>query len=358
MNITMQLCAEQKSKPTDESKLGFGRIFTDHMFVLNHTQNRGWHDARIVPYAPFALQPACSSLHYGQAIFEGLKAYSCANDSIQLFRARDNFVRMNQSAKRLCMPELNVDDCMEALEKLVELERLWVPKQEGTSLYIRPTMIANDETLGVHAAHSYIFFIILSPAGPYYAEGLKPVKIFVEDEYVRAVRGGVGFAKTAGNYAASILASNEAQKKGYAQVLWLDGRERRYIEEVGAMNIMFVMDGKLVTPALQGSILPGITRDSVLQLAREFGLGVEERPIAIEEIFKAQQEGRLQEVFGTGTAAVISAVSHLCWNGTEIQIADGQMGPVATRMYQTLTGIQYGRVPDTMGWTTTITAKH
>nr|MDD6335701.1 branched-chain amino acid aminotransferase [bacterium] len=354
MEITVQLAQTRKPKPQDESKLGFGKLFTDHMFVMEYDADQGWHDARIVPYDTFQLSPASSVLHYGQSIFEGLKAYRRKDGGVQIFRQRDNFERMNRSAARMCMPQLDVDFCEKALIQLLKLEEEWVPHSEGTSLYIRPTMVANDATLGVHAAHSYIFYIILSPVGAYYAEGLKPVKIFVENEYVRAVKGGTGFAKTAANYAASILAGEIAARRGYAQVLWLDGKERRYVEEVGSMNIMFVIDGTLVSPALQGSILPGITRDSVLKLAKDKGMKVEERPITIQEVFDSQASGKLQEVFGTGTAAVISPVSHLDWDGNIIEIGGGEMGPVASYMYDTLTGIQFGAKDDPFHWITRI----
>ena len=338
-----------KQKPTDESALGFGKLFTDHMLVMDY-QDGAWGAPEIVPYENFSLSPACSALHYGQSIFEGLKAYRQPDGGIALFRPSNNFARMNLSAKRICMPALDGGVCLEGLKQLIDLERDWVPKTPGTSLYIRPTMIANDDMLGVHAAHCYRFFIILSPVGAYYAEGLKPIKIFVENEYVRAVKGGIGFAKTAGNYAASILAGHAAGQKGYSQVLWLDGKERKYVEEVGAMNIFFVIGDTLVTPELSGSILPGITRDSVLTLAAEKGLKVQERAIAIQEVFDAAEAGTLKECFGSGTAAVISPVSHLDWDGKVITVADGNMGSVASHLYDTLTGTQNGLVPDTHGW--------
>lgn len=351
MQISFHPNPQLKPKPTDESKLGFGRVFTDYMFTMRYSVEDGWHDAKIEPYGPVGFDLASMVFHYGQSIFEGMKAYRLTDGSIQTFRARDNFVRMNNSATRLCMPHVDVDFCMQALNQLLTVEKDWVPSSAGTSLYIRPVMFATDNFLGVHASHTYLFAIILCPVGAYYAAGLKPVKIYVENEYVRAVKGGMGFAKTAGNYASSLLAGLEAEQKGFSQVLWLDGKERKYIEEVGAMNIMFVIDDKIITPALQGSILPGITRDSVLKLAAQMGMPVEERAIAIQEIFDMHATGRLQEVFGTGTAAVISPVSHLVWGEKSIEIHGGQMGPVATRMYDTLTGIQTGRVEDPFSWT-------
>ncbi len=351
MDLTIEKTSHPKAKPTDESKLGFGSIFTDHMFMMNYTEGRGWHDARIVPHAPFSMDPAAMVLHYGQAIFEGLKAYRRPDGGIQLFRPMENLMRFNRSAKRLCIPQIDVDAVYESLKTLLKLEADWVPHSPGTTLYIRPTAVAMDAALGVHVANSYLFFIILSPVGAYYSEGLKPVKILVENEYVRAVRGGMGFAKAAGNYAVSLIADHTAKENGCAQVLWLDGVERRYIEEVGSMNIFFKIGGKLITPALQGSILGGITRKSILELAPSLGYEVEERPITIDEVYAASKDGTLEEVFGTGTAAVVSPVGTLLWKGEQIQVADGQMGPCVGSIYQKLTDIQFGLCPDEMGWT-------
>lgn len=350
MELTIQKAAKLKDKPQDESKLGFGTLFTDHMFLMNYTEGQGWHDARILPYADFSLNPAAMVLHYGQAIFEGMKAYRNPDGGVQLFRPMDNLKRFNRSAERLCIPAIDCDFVLDALKTLVELEKDWVPHSQGTSLYIRPFAVATDPHLGVHVSNTYLFAIILSPVGAYYAEGLKPVKIFVENEYVRSVRGGMGFAKAAGNYACSLIADHEAQKKGCAQVLWLDGVERRYIEEVGSMNIMFKLGGKIVTPPLRGSILAGITRDSVLKLARQLGLETEERPISIDEVFAAYENGTLEEVFGTGTAAVISPVGGLIWGDREIVINHNEIGPTAQLLYNTLTGIQYGTVEDKQSW--------
>ena len=349
-DITVMLANELKAKPADESKLGFGKIFTDHMFVVDYAPEKGWHDAKIVPYAPFEMDPASMVLHYGQAIFEGTKCYRANDGSLQMFRPRDNFVRMNRSAQRMCMAEIDIDLCMKGLTQLLQVEKDWVPNSKGTSLYVRPTLIATDPVLGVHASKTYKFFIILSPVGAYYPGGLSPIGIWVEDEYVRAVRGGVGHAKTAGNYAASILAANKAEEKGYVQVLWLDGIERRYVEEVGAMNMMFVYGDKIVTPSLSGSILPGITRDSVLKLAAHLGYKVEESRLAIDEVFEDMKAGRLTEAFGTGTAAVISPVGELCFKGEKQKVGDGGIGRITQQLYDTLTGIQLGREPDPFGW--------
>ena len=339
-----------KAKPADESKLGFGRLFTDYMFIMNYDPENGWHNPRVQPYQNFDMDPACLVLHYGQTIFEGMKAYRREDGGIQLFRPRDNFRRMNKSADRLCIPQFDVEMAMDGLVKLLEVEKDWVPHSSGASLYIRPTIIATDVRLGVHASNTYAMYIILSPSGAYYAAGLDPVGIYVEDQYVRAVRGGMGFAKTAGNYAASIKAGMVAEEKGYAQVLWLDGVEHKYVEEVGSMNMMFKIGGKVVTPELNGSILAGITRDSIMTLARDMGYEVEERRVAIQEIFDDADNGTLEEAFGTGTAAVVSPVKALCMDGREITIGDGSIGPLTQKLYDTLTGIQYGRLPDTHDW--------
>lgn len=354
-NITVTLTKNPKQKPMDESSLGFGRIFTDHMFVMDYELGIGWHNARIVPYGDFPMDPAAMVLHYGQAIFEGCKCYRRADGGLQLFRAQDNLARMTRSAQRMCMPALDEETALEGLKQLIKTDAEWVPHKEGTSLYIRPTMISTDVGLGVHASKKYCFFIILSPVGAYYKEGLKPVSIYVEDEYVRAVRGGVGFTKCAGNYAASILAGDIAEKKGFSQVLWLDGVEQRYIEEVGSMNMMFAYGNKIVTPRLNGSILPGITRDSVLKLARQLGLEAEEARLDVHQVFDDARSGKLTEAFGTGTAAVISPVGVLAMNDEKITLGDGGIGPVAQKLYDTLTGIQYGRIEDTNNWITKLT---
>jgi len=349
--IKVTLSQNLKNKPQDESKLGFGRLFTDHMLVIPYSTEKGWYDPQIIPYQDFKMDPAAMVLHYGQAIFEGMKCYRREDGGLQLFRPRDNFERMCRSAERMCMPKLDVDLCLEGLKTLLEVEKDWVPHQEGTSLYIRPTMIATEPKLGVHASETYLFYIILSPVGAYYANGLAPVGIYVEDQYVRAVRGGVGFTKCAGNYAASILAGEIANKKGYAQVLWLDGVEQKYVEEVGSMNMMFAYGNKIVTPQLNGSILPGITRNSIITLAKQLGYEVEEKRVPIAEIFEDIKNGKCTEAFGTGTAAVVSPVGELCWKDEKITVGDGGIGKVTQHLYDTLTGIQWGRIADSNNWT-------
>jgi len=338
-----------KAKP-DENALGFGRHMADHMFLMLYDEGMGWHDAAIKPYENFSLDPAAMVLHYGQAIFEGLKAYRGSDDKIYLFRPTDNLKRMNVSAARMCMPEIPVDFVYSAMKKLVALDKDWVPKAEGATLYIRPTMIASEAGLGVRPARQYIFFIINCPVGAYYPEGFNPVKIFVTDKYVRAVAGGVGNVKTAGNYAASIMAAVEAQKQGYTQVLWLDAIERRYIEEVGTMNIFFLINDELITPPLTGSILPGITRDSVLRLTKDWGIKVSEKRIAIDEVLAAEEQGSLQEIFGTGTAAVISPVGELNYKGRVCTINHGKTGTLARKLFQELQAIQNGHKKDPYGW--------
>jgi branched-chain amino acid aminotransferase len=338
-----------KTKP-DESSLGFGKHMTDHMFVMLFDEKIGWHDAVIKPYENFSLDPAAMILHYGQAIFEGLKAYRGKDDKIYLFRPTDNLKRMNVSAARMCMPGIPVDDVLTAMKKLVAIDEDWVPKAEGATLYIRPTMIATEAGLGVRPATQYIFFIIKSPVGAYYPEGFNPVKIFVTDKYVRAVAGGVGNVKTAGNYAASIMAAVEAQKLGYTQVLWLDAIERKYIEEVGTMNIFFLINDELITPPLSGSILPGITRDSVLRLTKDWGLKVSEKRITIDEVLTANKNGSLQEIFGTGTAAVISPVGELNYKGQICTINHGKTGDLAQKLFDELQAIQNGYKKDSYNW--------
>lgn len=350
--LKINLTSNPKEKP--QGPLPFGQIFTDHMFVMDYTAGKGWHDPRIEPYAPITIDPSAMVFHYGQAIFEGMKAYKTADGTLKTFRPQNHLQRLNRSAAHVCIPQLDTELVYDALMKLLDVERDWVPSEEGTSLYIRPFVIATDSHLGVRPSHTYKFFIILSPVGAYYPEGVKPVKIWVETQYVRAVKGGLGEAKASANYAASILAAEEAKKKGYTQVLWLDGCEKKYIEEVGTMNIFFKIDGKIVTPALEGSILGGLTRDSIIQVAKDFGYEVVERKISIGELYQLHAEGKLQEVFGTGTAAVISPVSHLNWNGNEIIINDGAAGETAMQFYDELTGIQFGKKPDKYGWTVAV----
>ena len=349
MQISIHKTTQPKAKP-DPNKLGFGTLFTDHMFNMDYSVEKGWHNPRIEPYAPFVMEPSTMVLHYGQGVFEGLKAYRNRAGGIQLFRPQENFKRLNHSNNKLCIPEIDEAFALDALKQLLTIESDWVPSVHGTSLYIRPTVIAMDPFLGVRASHTYRFFIILSPVGAYYAEGFNPVKIMVTREHVRAVRGGVGDTKTMGNYAASLLAGDVAHKAGYTQVLWLDGVEQRYIEEVGAMNIFFVIDDELVTPSLSGSILPGITRDSVLALGRAWGLNVSERRISIDEVVNAHASGHLKEIFGSGTAAVISPVGELKYGDTVITVGGGQVGPLAHKFFQAIQDIQYGDTVGPEGW--------
>jgi branched-chain amino acid aminotransferase len=334
----------------DDSKLGFGQLFTDHMFNMDYSPEQGWHNARIEPYVPIVMDPATMVLHYGQAIFEGLKAYRTSDGRIQLFRPDRNMARLNRSARLVCIPKIDEAFLLEALKKLIAIDKQWVPRAPETSLYIRPTVVAMDPFLGVRPSNTYRLFIILSPVGAYYPEGFNPVKIWVTDQYVRAVRGGVGEAKTPANYAASLYGAEVAKKAGYTQVLWLDAIEHRYIEEVGTMNILFVINGSLITPPLSGSILPGITRESVLTLAGHWKIPFEERPITIDEVMAAHRDGSLEEIFGSGTAAVISPVSHLAWRDNVLTVGDGKVGPIAQRFYDALTDIQYGRSEDPFGW--------
>ena len=349
MEISVTRVAAAGTRPKDED-LGFGTVFTDHMFVMDYAAEKGWHDPRIEPFAPFSLSPAAMVFHYGQAIFEGLKAYKTPDKKIQLFRARDNFERLNRSARGLCIPEVDVAFVMNALKKLLRMEKDWIPETLGTSLYIRPFIIATDPFLGVRSSFTFKFFIILCSVGAYYAGGLAPVKIWVSTDHVRAVPGGVGEFKTAGNYAASLSAGEIAKKQGYAQVLWLDALARKYIEEVGAMNIFFLIDGELVTPNLTGSILPGITRFSVIDLAKKWGMTVSERKISIDEVLAAHDSGRLTEAFGSGTAAVISPVGEIRYGEKVLNIGDGKPGQVAMKFYDALTSIQYGKARDTENW--------
>ena len=339
-----------KPKPTDESNLGFGDIFTDHMFLMDYEKGRGWFDPRVEPYGNLSIDPGAMAIHYGQEIFEGLKAYRGKDDGIYLFRARENFKRFNRSAARVCMPEVDIDLCMEGMKKLILLEKAWVPRSEGTSLYIRPTMLATEPHLGVRPSHNYIFFIIVVPVGAYYKEGLNPIKIYVEDKYVRAAAGGTGESKTAGNYAASLLAAEEAKEKGFTQVLWLDAAARKYVEEVGTMNMFFVIDDEVITAPLTGSILPGVTRDSAIRLVKDWGLKVSERSLAIDEVIDAAKDGRLKEAFGTGTAAVISPVGQITFKGKHHIVSDGKMGELSQRLYNEIVGIQYAEKEDPYGW--------
>ena len=350
MDIKITRTTAPKQKPQDESKLGFGKIFTDHMFIMNYSGEKGWHDARIVPYGDLTLSPAAMVFHYGQEMFEGLKAYRGVDGTTRLFRPEMNAKRTNKTNERLCIPELPEEMFVEAVKAVVKLDEDWIPSAPGTSLYIRPFIIATDAFLGVAPSDTYLFMIILSPSGAYYASGLSPVGIWIEDEYVRAVRGGMGFAKAGGNYAVSLAAQVKAHDDGYSQVLWLDGVERKYIEEVGAMNIFFKINGKIVTPMLNGSILPGVTRRSCIELCKQWGYEVEERKISAKELFDAALDGSLEEVYGTGTAAVISPVGKLRYMDDVMVIGDGNIGELSQKLYDTLTGIQWGILDDPFGW--------
>ena len=351
MEIKVTKTTNPKPIPQDESTLGFGLKFTDHMFLMDWDEGQGWHDARIVPYGPLEIDPASTVLHYALEIFEGLKAYRTAEGKIQLFRPIENAKRMNRSAARFSMPDIPEEDFVEAVKALVDVDSAWVPYGFGTSLYIRPFYFADQIDLALHKVTHYRFVIILSPSGSYYAEGLNPVSIMIEDEDVRAVRGGTGFTKCGGNYAASQRAGDRAMAKGYSQVLWLDGVERKYVEEVGAMNIMFKIDGVVVTPSIaEGSILPGITRKSILEYLRAKGIPCEERKISAEELMEAARTGRLEEAFGCGTAAVISPVGTLAFKDEVYEINGGKIGETSQWLYDTLTGIQWGKIEDEMGW--------
>ncbi|WP_424814061.1 branched-chain amino acid aminotransferase [Roseococcus sp. YIM B11640] len=338
----------------DDSSLSFGKVLTDHMFMMNYTEGKGWHDPRVVPYEPLVLDPATSVLHYGQAIFDGLKAFRGHDGQIRLFRAQRHAERLNKSARALCIPELDADLVRRSFEAIVAADHDWVPHAKGTSLYIRPTVIATDVMLGVHPAHSYIYFVICSPVGAYYKEGVKPVRILVSDNHVRAVQGGLGEAKTAANYAASLSAQQEAEAAGYTQVLWLDGVERKWIDEVGTMNIMMQIGDEVITPPLAGTILDGVTRNSCLQLMRDWGLKVSERKVSIDEVMAAGRNGMLREMWGTGTAAVVSPVGELGYKGEKISIGNGHTGMLTQKLYDSIVGIQYGTQPDPHGWTSVV----
>jgi len=349
IKVTKSTKIGQKPRPKD-SELGFGKYFTDHMFLMDYTRGEGWHDARVEPYQELRLDPAAMVLHYSQEVFEGLKAYHLQDGGIGLFRPDKNIERMNVSARRMVMPELDPDLFLRAIKELVLLERDWIPTSEGTSLYIRPTMIATEPALGVRPSNQYLFYIITGPVGAYYPGGFKPTRIFVTDEFVRAARGGMGAAKTSGNYGGTLLAAKLATEKGFTQVLWLDARQRAYVEEVGTSNIFFLVEDELITPPLEGTILPGVTRDSVLTLARSWGIKVSERLISIEEVVEGCKSGAVKEIFASGTAAVISPVGEIGYQGAVLQVADGGTGELSQTLYGELTGIQYGRREDPFGW--------
>ena len=342
--------AEALKPQPDPDTLVFGKTFTDHMFLMNYDAGQGWHDPRVVPYGPLPFELSCMVFHYAQEIFEGMKAYRAPDGGVQLFRPYENARRMNSSCRRMCIPEIPEDDFVQAVKAVVAVDQSWVPGKVGASLYIRPFIIATDSSLGVHASHSYLFAVICCPVGAYYPEGLNPVKIYVEDEDVRAVKGGTGFTKCGGNYAASIRAGERAEEQGFSQVLWLDGVHRKYIEEVGSMNVMFKIGGTVITPELTGSVLPGITRKSCLELIRSWGLPVEERLISAQELFDAARAGTLEEAWGTGTAAVVSPIGLLAWEDRKETVSGGKIGELTQRLYDTLTGIQWGTVEDTHNW--------
>lgn len=352
MEIRIEPLTEErrKSPPAASAELGFGQIFTNRILKADWDARRGWHDARIEPYGPLVLDPAAKVFHYAQEVFEGLKAYRWQDGRVALFRPGMNAARFNRSAARLALPEVPERLFLEGIDTLVRLEEDWLPSAEGTALYIRPTLIAVEPALGVRPSEQCLFFVILSPVGAYYAAGFNPVRILVEDFFVRAVPGGTGTAKTGGNYASSLRAGLKAKERGFEQVLWLDGIQRRYVEEVGAMNIFFVVDGTLVTPPLSDSFLAGVTRDSVLELAETLGVPVDVRPVEINDLMDGVRGGRVSEAFGTGTAAVVSPVGVLGYKDEVVTVGSGGVGPVTRRFYDTLTGIQYGRLPDPFGW--------
>ncbi len=353
-SIEFVKCETFKEKPAAEG-LGFGKYFTDYMFEMDFSSEQGWHDARIVPYHPLTLSPSSMVFHYGQAIFEGLKAYKTKDGRIQLFRPSKNMARFNESCERMCIPQIDEAFVLKAIKELVSIEKDWVPSGEGTSLYIRPFIFSTEPFLGVRPANQYKLIVILSPVGAYYGDQLSPVKIYVEEQYVRAVRGGVGHVKTAGNYAASLKAQEEASKKGYAQILWLDAKENKYVEEVGSMNIFFKINGEVITPKLNGSILNGVTRDSVIELLKYWKIPVREERISIQDVYDAHARGELEEVFGAGTAAVISPVGELNWNEQIISVSEGEIGKLSQRIYDAITGIQFGKENDPFNWTIDVT---
>lgn len=347
--INITLSTTKKEKPAS-NQLEFGRVFTDHMFVMDYSSSKGWYDPRIVPYEPITLSPSSMVFHYGQTVFEGLKAYRTKDDKVLLFRPDKNFQRLNLSNDRLCIPQIDEEFLIEALKQLVSIDKDWIPTAEGTSLYIRPFIIPTEYYLGVAPSKFYRFMIILSPVGSYYKEGIHPVKIYVENQYIRAVEGGTGKAKTGGNYASSLKAQDEAEKRGYSQVLWLDGVEKKYIEEVGSMNIFFKINGEIVTPSLNGSILEGVTRNSILQILNHWGVPVSERRLPMEEVYQAYKDGLLEEAFGSGTAAVISPIGEFFYKEEKMLINNGETGELSKKLYDTLTGIQTGTYEDVFNW--------
>jgi branched-chain amino acid aminotransferase len=356
MEIKKNLLPADKlqQKPKDENALGFGRIFADHLFAMNYEEGKGWINPRIDPYGPIQMDPAALVLHYGQEVFEGMKAYYGKDDGVYLFRPEANIKRMANSCARLCMPAPDKDLFLKGLMELIRTEKDWIPKAPGTSLYIRPNIIATEAALGVKVSDEYLFYIMVGPVGAYYPEGFAPTKIYVEEKYVRAAPGGLGEAKTAANYAASLYAGEKAHEEGYTQVLWLDACDKKTIEEVGTSNMFFVIDGEVITAPLDGTILPGITRDSVITLCKHWDIPVSERKITIDEVIKAQEDGKLDEAFGSGTAAVISPVGSFTYRGQEIPVGKGEAGEISRRLYDEITGIQWGERPDPFGWVTKV----
>ena len=360
MHIDIQLKSpeERREKPRDESQLGFGRIYSDHMFIMRWTEKEGWHNARICPMEDLHLSAASLVLHYAQAAFEGLKAYYTSSGGVNLFRPQENMKRLNRSASRVTLPQVDEAFLLQAIEQLLTVDKDWIPRSEGASLYIRPTLIAVEPYIGLKSTSEALLFVITSPVGAYYPEGFNPLRIIVNKCYSRACRGGLGEVKAAANYASGLLAEKEAQASGYTQVLWLDAHEKRWVEEVGSMNIFFKLNRKVVTPALNGTILPGITRDSVLKLLKSWNIDCEERPVAIKEVLEAQHAGTLEEVFGSGTAAVISPVGTLHYQNKDYLISEGKSGSLATRLFEELTYIQYGRKSDSFGWVHAVAASN
>lgn len=351
VDIKIQRTASPKQKPAADDPLKFGTIYTDHMFMMDYDEGQGWHDARIVPYGDIMLSPAAVVLHYGQEMFEGMKAYKGPDGTPLLFRPEKNIQRSHLTGERLCIPPVPEDVFLAGLKELVKIDADWIPDAPATSLYVRPFLFGTDAKLGVDVSASYLFMIILSPSGPYYPEGLNPIKIWTESNYVRSIKGGLGHTKAGANYAASMKAQKEALENGFSQVLWLDGASHSIIEEVGSMNIFFKIGGKVITRELDGSILPGVTRDSVLALCRDWGVPVEEGQLTIQQVYEASQNGTLEEVFGTGTAAVISPVGELRWGDKTIVVNEGKIGGFTQKLYDELTGIQLGVLPDPHGWT-------
>lgn len=350
-DIKITLSETKKEKPQAD-KLEFGKVFTDHMFIMDYMQGKGWYNPRVVPYQSLTLEPSSMIFHYGQSVFEGLKAYRTEKDEVILFRPEKNFERLNRSNDRLCIPPIDVEFALTALKTLIRVDRDWVPNANGTSLYIRPFVIATEPYLGVSVSDRYKFIIIMSPVGSYYKEGIHPVKIAVETEFTRTVKGGTGEAKTGGNYASSLKAQEVSEQLGYSQVLWLDGVEKKYIEEVGSMNVFFKINGEVVTPALNGSILQGVTRGSIIELLKHWNFPVSERRISMQEVYDAYKAGQLEEAFGTGTAAVISPIGEFLWNGEKMVINNGETGELSEKLYNTLTGIQCGKLEDPLNWVT------